>query len=86
MEHEAEHNRPLDQRDAELEVRLYRERPVPRPEFRGALRRKLERAPRRGGVADAAGWRPLAGAYLGLGTLLLAVALVGVAGLGPFAA
>ena len=84
MDLKAEDTQPLDQPDEELGVRLYRARPVPRPEFRGALRRKIEGKPR-GEAADATGWRPLAGAYLGLGTLLLAVATVGVAGLGPFA-
>lgn len=67
----------------EVARRLEAERPVPRPGFRGDLRRRL--------VADSE--RPLAlgrarrlvFAYSGSGFCLLAVAAVGLAGVGPLA-
>ena len=67
----------------EIARRLEAERPVPRPAFRGDLRRSL--------VADTE--RPLAlgrvrrlvFAYAGSGFCLLAVAAVGLAGVGPLA-
>jgi hypothetical protein len=68
-----------------LARRLERERPLPRPDFRGSLGRELARrlephrlAPRR--------LRTLIGAYAGSGVCLLAVAALGVAGGGPLAA
>lgn len=66
-----------------LAERLARERPVPRAAFRGELRRRLLGAgmpfsrPRR--------LRLLIAAYAGSGTAVLAVAAVGLAGVGPFA-
>jgi hypothetical protein len=86
MQPRADHDQDPSNGDAELEIRLLRERPLPRPEFRGALRREIEGKPRTRGAASAAGWRVLAGTYLGLGSVLLLVALAGVTGLGPFAA
>ena len=68
----------------EIDARLRAGRPVPRARFRGDLRRWLlaggegEPAPRR--------LRLLITAYAGTGTALLAIAAVGVAGLGPFGA
>lgn len=66
-------------------LRLQSERPVPAPGFRGALRRRLTgvdrvpaRSPRR--------YRALAAAYGMCGGALLAVAAIGLAGAGPFAA
>ena len=67
----------------EIARRLEAERPVPRPAFRGDLRRLL--------VADSQ--RPLAlgrvrrlvFAYAGSGFCLLAVAAVGLTGVGPLA-
>jgi hypothetical protein len=59
---------------------LERERPVPRPAFRGELARQLRArsaAPRR--------VRLLIGAYAGAGLALLAVVAVGLAGAGPLA-
>lgn len=73
--------------DPELDAiarRLEAERPVPRAAFRGELRRQLlasgrpRTAPQR--------LRLLIGAYASGGTALLAVAAVGLAGLGPFGA
>lgn len=67
-----------------ISERLQRERPVPTPGFRGDLRRRLsEQAstdparPRKLGLAIAA--------YAGSGTLLWAVAALGLAGVGPLA-
>jgi hypothetical protein len=64
---------------------LERERPLPTPAFRGALRRRL--------VADAKATptaprrlRALVTACAGSGATLLAIAAIGVAGAGPFAA
>ena len=59
---------------------LERERPVPRPAFRGELARQLRArstGPRR--------VRLLIGAYAGAGLVLLAVVAVGLAGAGPLA-
>ena len=67
-----------------IDERLERERLVPTAAFRGELRRHLTaetgagpRAPRR--------QRLLITAYAGSGGLLLAIAAVGLAGVGPFA-
>jgi hypothetical protein len=65
--------------------RLERDRPLPRPAFRGDLRRSLL-APRRVPAGAAGRWRVLVATYSGLGALLLAVAAVGLAGVGPFGA
>jgi len=64
---------------------LERERPVPRPAFRGELRRHLLGQPRARQFMPA---RPrlLVGAYGGSGTLLIAIAAVGLLGVGPLAA
>jgi hypothetical protein len=59
---------------------LERERPVPRPAFRGKLARRLRArspSPQR--------LRVLIGAYAGAGLALLAVVAVGLAGAGPLA-
>jgi hypothetical protein len=65
--------------------RLERERPVPRPAFRGALRRHLM-GERRARQFMPARPRLLVGAYAGSGTLLMAIAAVGLLGVGPLAA
>jgi hypothetical protein len=65
--------------------RLERERPLPNPAFKGELRRKLAElglAPRR--------WQPerlrlQVAAYLAAGLALLALAAIGLSGIGPFA-
>ena len=74
-------NREFD----DIERKLDAERPVPRPAFRGNLRRSLMSAarvrpepPRRLRLAIAA--------YAGTGLLLLAIAAVGLAGAGPLSA
>jgi hypothetical protein len=76
---------PEDHELTEISERLQAERPVPRAAFRGDLRRSLvvakpsRRAPReRVGV--------LIGAYAASGTALLAIAAIGLAGVGPLAA
>lgn len=63
--------------------RLERERPLPAPGFRGDLSRVL--------LERGSGWSPgraraLALAYACAGTVLILVAIVGVAGAGPLAA
>jgi hypothetical protein len=64
--------------------RLERERPVPSAGFRASLRRRLLEA---GGGATSRPQRVrlLVAAYAGSGSLLLAVAAVGLAGAGPLA-
>jgi hypothetical protein len=62
-------------------------RPVPRVEFRGDLRRQLAQGPKRLSPIrrrHLTRWQPLAASYAALGTALLAVAAIGVAGAGPF--
>jgi hypothetical protein len=69
----------------ELARRLERERPVPRAGFRATLRKTL---------LDAEGARALSrarvrlqlAAYAGSGVVLLAIAALGVSGVGPLAA
>lgn len=70
----------------ELEDYLLRERPLPAPAFRGNLRRHLL-----SGTVVPVGDRPkrfktLIVTFATSGATLLAVAVVGVAGAGPFAA
>lgn len=55
-------------------------RPLPRPEFRGRLRRDLAK----GGRGAAPRWQPLAASYAAIGAALLAVAAIGLTGAGPF--
>ncbi len=68
----------------ELADRLERERPVPRAGFRSELKATLVEAERTRPVA----WRPkrlgrLVAGYCGAGSLLLAVAGIGLTGSGP---
>lgn len=72
---------------AEVAGLLERERPVPTPAFRSRLRRKLT-GTSAGGGARAARYatRRIAAAYLIAGTAFLAVAVLGLAGIGPFTA
>ena len=58
--------------------RLERERPLPAAGFRGELRRRLLGGPQR--------LRALVGAYAGSGFALLALATLGVGGVGPLSA
>jgi hypothetical protein len=78
-----EHDRDPDLRD--VAARLEAERPVPDPAFRGRLRRRLLDEPARWRSAPAS-LRRLIVAYAGSGFALLAIAVIGVAGAGPFAA
>ena len=71
--------------DRPTEDRLYAERPVPRPAFRGALGRRLL-ALRASGVGRPRHLKALVAAYAGSGLVFLAVALAGVLGGGPLAA
>jgi hypothetical protein len=69
----------------ELADRLERERPIPTTGFRGELRRRLlvrvgSRPPRPQRLGA------LIGAYTGSGVMLLVVAVLGIAGVGPLAA
>jgi hypothetical protein len=75
----------MDDHKTQIEERLRTERPLPHPAFRGALRRRLlslERA----GFSRPRQLRLLLAAYASTGVALLAVALVGVLGVGPLAA
>jgi hypothetical protein len=66
-----------------LAERLGGERPVPSAGFRATLRRRLlDQGP---GERRPARIRVLVAAYAGSGSLLLAVAAIGVAGAGPLA-
>jgi len=69
---------------AQLEVRLEAERPVPRAAFRGELQRRL--AAQGASRPATRRLRLLITAYAGSGAALLAIAVVGVVGAGPFAA
>jgi hypothetical protein len=73
------------ERMVEIGMRLSTARPLPDPNFRGELRRRLEGAQAPGPMAPRRVWA-LAASYLLTGLLLLAVAGAGVAGSGPFAA
>jgi hypothetical protein len=76
---------PPDNDNLDLIVeRLQRERPVPRPAFRGELGRML--VGRRKARQLVPRPRLLVSAYAGSGTLLLAIAAIGLAGVGPLAA
>lgn len=68
-----------------LGERLERERPLPGAGFRGELRRLLLTSPRRS-TSSSVRWRLWAASYAGAGALCLAVAAIGLAGAGPFAA
>lgn len=69
----------------ELADRLERDRPIPSSTFRGDLRRSLLT---RAGAQPARPQRlgALISAYAGSGVVLLAVAALGIAGVGPLAA
>ncbi len=73
------------ERAVEVGLQLSAARPLPDPNFRGELRRQLAGAQASGVVAPRR-VRALAASYALAGLLLLAVAGVGVAGGGPFAA
>ncbi len=73
------------ERAVELGLQLSAARPLPDPNFRGELRRRLAGAQASGAVAPRR-VRALAASYALAGLLLLTVAGIGVAGSGPFAA
>jgi hypothetical protein len=72
---------PADERERleRLASRLVGDRPVPRPAFRGDLRRRIVRAP------QARRLRLRVVGYLVSGAALLAIAAFGVNGVGPLA-
>jgi hypothetical protein len=78
------HERDIDPELDEVAARLHAERAVPGGAFRGELRRQL--------VADEQpdpaplDLRRRITAYAGAGTALVAIAAVGLVGVGPFAA
>jgi hypothetical protein len=79
---------PVREQQPELDQiarRLQDERPTPRSTFRRELRRRLLEATERRS-AQLRRPRVLIAAYAGSGTVLLAVAALGVAGVGPLAA
>ena len=81
MDHEYEKHPEL----SAMADRLERERPLPAPGFRGELRRRLIAAAERRGTAPQRLRLWIAGCATS-GTGLLAIAALGVAGAGPFAA
>jgi hypothetical protein len=89
--HELDPILPPEQRDdlVRLAERLETGRPLPSPTFRGELRRRLlgtATEPRRRPSAAAARFRLWVAGYTAAGTLCLAVAAIGLAGIGPFGA
>lgn len=77
----------IEEREALITVaeRLERERPIPASGFRGALRRSLLggfRSP----TSSPQRLRALVAAYAGSGFALLAIATLGVGGVGPLSA
>jgi hypothetical protein len=78
-------NEPEDRELTDITRRLESERPVPRAAFRGDLRRHLIAiGPSRRTTRQRV--RVQIAAYAGSGTLLLAIAAIGLAGVGPLAA
>jgi hypothetical protein len=89
--HELDPILPPEQRDdlVRLSQRLEADRPIPSPGFRGNLRRRLvgtSSEPRRQPSAAASRFRLWAAGYTAAGALCLAIAAIGLAGIGPFAA
>ena len=82
----------MEKRDdtIEIEHRLEASRPVPRAEFRGELRRHLltqaGASSRPARVPSQLRARLLITAYAGSGASLIAIAAIGIAGVGPLAA
>ena len=79
---------PPEEREdlAALGGRLISSRPAPRAGFRAELRQKIRLAATGDPSPRPARLRVLIASYAGSGLLLLALASVGLAGLGPFAA
>jgi hypothetical protein len=76
-----------ERREAATVTLLEDQRPVPAPSFRGDLRRRLVAMPRRGRALPVFGslGPQIAGSF-GLGVVLMLVAAIGLAGVGPFGA
>jgi hypothetical protein len=88
--HELDPILPPEQRDdlVRLAERLESDRPLPGPTFRGNLRRRLfgtSSQPRSRPSAATARFRLWVAGYTAAGTLCLAVAAIGLVGVGPFA-
>lgn len=80
-----QHHDPDTDRDLDpVRARLQAQRPIPAPGFRGELRRRLMSANGAGASAPRR-LRLQIAAYGGSGATMLAVAAVGLAGIGPFA-
>ncbi len=79
---------PTEEREhlVRLGGRLIASRPAPRAAFRSELRRRLRLGTGRSSAPRPERLRILIASYAGSGLMLLAVAAVGLAGLGPFAA
>lgn len=73
----------IERQLGEIVTRLEAERPLPRPGFRGELRRRLISDPPSPSPRRA---RMLVFAYSASGIVLLAVTAIGLAGVGPLAA
>jgi len=84
--HDFDPSLSADERErlAVLAERLERDRPLPSPTFRGELGRRLLRS-RRPGEPAVTRFRLWAASYTLAGALCLAVAAIGLAGVGPFA-
>jgi hypothetical protein len=67
-----------------IAARLEAERPIPRPAFRGELRRELTRTALRRPAAPPR-LRVMIASFAGSGIALLAIAAIGLAGGGPLA-
>jgi hypothetical protein len=79
---------PIEEREALLAAveLLLRERPAPAAGFRGGLRRRLVAAGDQDPVAPSRRHQLRSISYVGLGTVCMAVAALGLVGAGPFAA
>jgi hypothetical protein len=79
----------LDRSESEpfvaLAMRLQAQRPVPAPSFRGELGRKLLRVGGARALVTRRTARVLAASYVASGLLLLGIAAIGLAGVGPLA-
>jgi hypothetical protein len=74
-----------DERSDRIVARLETERPIPRAAFRGELRRTLLAGAEQRPTAPAR-LRLIIAAFASSGTALLAIAAIGLAGVGPLAA
>jgi hypothetical protein len=77
------HDYDTDSELQDIAARLEAERAVPHPAFRGDLKRRL--LPHGEPHVAPPGLLRLITAYAGTGSVLIAIAALGLAGLGPFA-